>query len=185
MYSALQYFWLEDYLKFYCCHIWEGDEIAVRYFLSVLAVSLVQLAVFQALPCQLSCVNLCVTVQVEAMQVLVALHCIVQLFEQTGSSLESNMKTGCLSIHRYRAFLQLHCLCGGLILEVFSPCSSVLPFLCLVLLTATRESWSSCGRLLEFNTDAASEQKGFTLCYCCLIHSSIPKVRICSQGGRI
>lgn len=65
------------------------------------------------------------------------------------------------------------------------PRSSVLPFLCLVLLTATRESWSSCGRLLERNTDAASEQEGLTLCYCCLIHSSIPKVKICSRGGRI
>lgn len=32
MYSVLKYFWLEDYLKFYYCHIGESDEINGEVF---------------------------------------------------------------------------------------------------------------------------------------------------------
>lgn len=95
---------------------------------------------------------------------------------------ESNVRTPFLSVGRCLIFLVLHCLCGGL--RFYLPRSSVLPFHCLVLQAATRESWSSCGWPIECNTDAASEQKGLTPGHCCLIHSSIPKVKVCSQGGR-
>lgn len=168
-YVVLQYFWLEEYLKYFC-DIGKSIEIAEKCFLSVCsccdcsAVGCFLGSSLVAVVCQL----LCSLLQCELKQRRYMQHCVASPpFEQTGSFID---------IWYFSGFT-VPASCGLMVSSAAAPyCHFSLSVVTDGHQRELELLWSAEGVTLMLHP---------SFYHCCLIHSIPEKVEMSSQGGLV